>query len=59
MENKNFNRPLKQPKLKLDINEMNPILRRLIETMNKEKFMVDEPDLLKRLEQYKKKMEGK
>jgi len=34
---------------------MNPILKRLIESMNKEGFMIEEQDILKRLEEYKKK----
>ena len=56
MENKNFNRPMKQPKIDLDENTINPILRKLIENMNKEQFMIEESDVLKRLEEYKKKV---
>lgn len=54
MENKYSHRPLKQPKVNLDKNNINPILNKLIQNMNKEGFMIDEPDILKRLEEYKK-----
>ncbi len=51
----NWSRPLKQPKIDLDTETMNPILKKLIETMNKEGFMIEEQDILKRLEEYKRK----
>lgn len=51
----NWSRPLKQPKIDLDTETMNPILKKLIETMNKEGFMIEEHDILKRLEEYKRK----
>lgn len=54
MENKYFHRPLKQPKINLDEKNINPILNKLIHQMNKEGFMLDEQDTLKRLEEYKK-----
>ena len=54
MENKYSHRPLKQPKVNLDKNNINPILNKLIQNMNKEEFMINEPDILKRLEEYKK-----
>jgi hypothetical protein len=54
MENKFYPRPLKQPKVNLDDNNINPILKKLIQNMNKEGFMLDESDLLKRLEEYRK-----
>jgi hypothetical protein len=52
--NKNYPRPLKQPKINLDDNIINPILKKLIQNMNNEGFMLGEPDILKRLEEYKK-----
>lgn len=52
--NKNYPRPLKQPKINLDENIINPILKKLIQNMNNEGFMLEEPDILKRLEEYKK-----
>ena len=54
MENKFYHRPLKQPKVNLDESNINPILKKLIQNMNKEGFMMDEPDILKRLEEYRK-----
>lgn len=54
MENKHSHRPIKQPKVNLNEDSMNPILKKLINNMNKENFMIEEPDILKRLEEYKK-----
>lgn len=56
MENRNLNRPLKQPKTNLDEDTINPILRKLINNMNREGFMIEETNTLKRLEEYKKKL---
>ncbi len=56
MENKFIPRPIKQPKVDLDENSINPILKKLIHNMNKEGFMMDEHDTLKRLEEYRKKL---
>jgi hypothetical protein len=55
MENKYSHRPLKQPKIDFNEDSINPILKKLIENMNKEGFMIEEDDILKRLEEYKKK----
>ena len=51
----NFFRPLKQPKVDIGSETMNPVLKKLIETMNREGFMIEEQDILKRLNEYKKK----
>lgn len=55
MDNNQFYRPIKQPKVDLDEKNINPVLNKLIQTMNKEGFMLEETDILKRLEEYKKK----
>lgn len=48
-------RILKQPKLTQSDIDSNPILNKLVKKMNNESFMSDENDILKRLEEYKKK----
>ena len=48
-------RNLKQQKIELDESNMNPVLKKLILRMNQEHFMEEEPNVLIRLEEYKKK----
>lgn len=48
-------RILKQPKLTQSDIDSNPILNKLVKKMNNESFMSEENDILKRLEEYKKK----
>lgn len=55
MENKNAFRPMKQPKINLKEDSINPILKKLIDNMNKEGFMLEENNILVRLEAYKRK----
>lgn len=45
---------VKQPKIDLDKKSMNPILNKLINKMDTESFMIDEKNVLVRLEEYKK-----
>lgn len=53
MENNRL-RPLKQPSIDLNEETMNPLLKRIIKKMNSESFMMEEENVLTRLEQYKK-----
>lgn len=53
MENNRF-RPLKQPSVDLNEQTMNPLLKRMIKKMNSESFMMEEKNVLIRLEEYKK-----
>lgn len=53
MENNKF-RPLKQPSVDLNEQTMNPLLKRMIKKMNSESFMMEEKNVLIRLEEYKK-----
>ena len=53
MENSRF-RPLKQPSVDLNEDTMNPLLKRMIKKMNSESFMLEEKNVLIRLEEYKK-----
>lgn len=53
MENNRF-RPLKQPSIDLNEETMNPLLKRMIKKMNSESFMMEERNVLVRLEEYKK-----
>lgn len=51
----NFERPLNQPKIDLNEVTMNPLLKRMIKKMNAESFMIEEQNILIRLEHYKQK----
>ena len=45
---------IKQPKVDLNKKTMNPILNKLINKMDSESFMLEEKNILIRLEEYKK-----
>ena len=45
---------IKQPKVYLNKKTMNPILNKLINKMDSESFMLEEKNILIRLEEYKK-----
>jgi hypothetical protein len=53
MENNRF-RPMKQPSVDLNEETMNPLLKKMIKKMNSESFMLEEKNVLIRLEEYKK-----
>ncbi len=53
--NNRFQRPLKQPSVDLNEETMNPLLKKMINKMNSESFMMEENNVFVRLENYKKK----
>ena len=53
MENNRF-RPMKQPSVDLNEETMNPLLKKMIKKMNSESFMLEEKNVLIRLEEYQK-----
>ena len=53
MENNRF-RPMKQPSVDLNEETINPLLKKMIKKMNSESFMLEEKNVLIRLEEYKK-----
>ena len=45
---------MKQPSVDLNEETMNPLLKKMIKKMNSESFMLEEKNVLIRLEEYKK-----